>query len=84
VTRFALTFAGCGPYCASLNSNLLLHDHRAAVNIPSSPAVVRTRILAPLVGAHAVTMTSKRERLLGGSSAVIIDFRAELLDRRRA
>ena len=23
VTRFALTFAGNGPYCASLNSNLL-------------------------------------------------------------
>ena len=56
VTRLRLTAAGYGPYCASLNSNLLYWT--MTVPPPSSPVlqqaiVVRAQILAPLVGPYA-------------------------------
>ena len=55
VTRSLLTFAGYGPYCASLNSNLLY----CTISVPpflhvvEQPRVVGAQIGAPLVGAHA-------------------------------
>ncbi len=65
VTRFELTFAGYGPYCASLNSNLLYWT----IIVPpfftysSSRALFARRSARRSYARTPVTMTLKRDRL---------------------
>jgi len=75
VMRFALTFAGYGPYCASLNSNLLY----CTISVPplntysSSRRLFARRSSRRSYARTPVTIASNRERSpQARSSAVII------------